>query len=130
MPPAPSRTIRKRSYKELRKEEFLQELGQVDWTEVYNCQDVDSAAATLSRKFVDVLNSYAPWIIYQERKNYKPWVTDETKDMIKARNELKREAVELASVGDSEEAAKAWNSLKKLRNKVTNKVRYEEKTYK
>ena len=78
VPPAPSRTIRKRSYKEFRKEEFLQELGQVDWTEVYNCQDVDSAAATLSRKFVDVLNSYAPWIIYQERKNYKLWMKPRT----------------------------------------------------
>ena len=130
VPPAPSRAIRKRSYKKFIKKEFLQELGEVDWTEVYTCQDVDSAAETFTRKFVDVLNRHAPWIVYQERKNYKPWVTEETKIMIKARNELKKEAINLASSGDSEGAATAWTKFKKVRNKVSNRVRYEENNYK
>ena len=130
VPPAPSRTIRKRSYKKFIKEEFLQQLKQVDWTEVYNCQDVERAAVTFTKKFVHVLNCHAPWIVYQERKHYRPWLTDETKNMIKARNELKKEATDLASSGDSEGAAIAWISFKKLRNKVSNRVRYEEKNYK
>ena len=36
VPPAPSRTIMKRSYKEFVEESFLQELESVDWTEVYH----------------------------------------------------------------------------------------------
>ena len=69
VPPAPSRTIRKRSYKDFSQEEFLEDLRKVDWTGVYVCQDVDDAAAALIRKFVDVLNYHAPWIVYQERKH-------------------------------------------------------------
>ena len=50
--------------------------------------------------------------------------------MIKARNELKKEAINLASSGDSEGAATAWTKFKKVRNKVSNRVRYEENNYK
>ena len=75
VPPEPARTIRKRSYKNFVKDDFLQELSNVDWTEVYHCQDVDSAVVAFTRKFVDVLNSHAPWIVYQQRKHYSPWLT-------------------------------------------------------
>ena len=121
VPPEPARTIRKRSYKNFVQEDFLQELGKVDWTEVYHCQDVDSAAATFTRKFVDVLNSHAPWIVYQQRKHYCPWLTEQTEQMINSRDEHKKEAEHLASAGDSEAASEAWNQFKKLRNKVNNR---------
>ena len=130
VPPAPSRAIRKRSYKDFKNEEFLQDLRKVDWTEVYNVQDVDSATATFTQKFVDVLSSHAPWIVYQERKHYKPWVTEKTKDMIKARNDLKKKAVDLTKSGDTDGAAIAWREFKKIRNQVNNRTRYEERIYK
>ena len=130
VPPAPSRTIRKRSYKKFVKEIFLQELESVDWTGVYHCQDVESAAATFTKKFVDILNCHAPWIVHQERKNHRPWLTEVTKEMIKTRNELKKEAFEHAASGNTEAAALAWNKFKKIRNKVNNRTKHEEKTYK
>ena len=130
VPPEPARTIRKRSYKNFEIDKFLQELSRVDWTEVYHCQDVDSAAATFTSKFVDVLNSHAPWIVYQQRKHYSPWLTEKTKQMISSRDKQKKQAADLASSGDTAGASVAWNSFKKLRNKINNRIKYEEKIYK
>ena len=79
---------------------------------------------------MDVLSCHAPWVVYQERKHYKPWVTEKTKDMIKTRNELKKQAVDLTMKGDVDGAAIAWKEFKKVRNKVNNRTKYEEKTYK
>ena len=62
-PPVPDRTIRKRSYKSFVADDFLAELSNVDWTEVFLSQDVDMAVDIFTRKFRDVLNNHAPWII-------------------------------------------------------------------
>ena len=82
-----------------------------------------------SRKFRFVLNNHAPWIIFQVRKSFKPWLTDETKELMDKRDELKKEAVDLAIAG-AHEADEAWKKFKKLRNEVTNRKKYEEINFK
>ena len=54
-PPTPARTIRKRSYKHFVEEDFLADMGNVDWTEVYLAKDVDTATSVFTRKFKNVL---------------------------------------------------------------------------
>ena len=127
-PPQPARTIRRRSYKTFVAGDFLTEMRQVDWSEVLHSQDVDLAVDILTRKFRDVLNSHAPWIIYQQRKNFSPWVTKETVDLIKQRDEAKAHAEELARIGD--DTTEAWNKYAGLRNTVSNRTKYEEKHFK
>ena len=100
--------------------QHLTGLKSVDWTQVYSCQDVDFAALTFTRLFTQVLNQQAPWIIYQQRKRYAPWVTEATKNPIKARDDLKKLAENFALAGDSGSAAIAWKDYKKLRNKLNN----------
>ena len=130
VPPSPSRTIRRRSYKKFVQEEFLQDLGNVDWTEVFQCQEVDRAVETFTVKFVDVLNLHPPWIVYQQRKHYNPWLTEETKEMMKKREELKKQAEDFAIAGNNEAASEAWKKFTEVRNKVTNRKRYEEVNFK
>ena len=129
-PPAPAKTIRKRSYKNFDQEKFLSGLKSVDWTEVYSCQDVDFAALTFTRLFTQVLNQQAPWTIYQQRKRYAPWVTEATKNLMKARDDLKKSAENFALAGDSVSAAIAWKDYKKLRNKLNNRKKFEENHFK
>ena len=129
-PPSPARTIRKRSYKNFVQADFICDLSKVDWLEVYQCQDVDTAAEVFTRKFVEVFNHHAPWIIYQQRKNFKPWVTEETKKLIESRNKLKKAAAELATSGEDQAATEAWIAFKKVRNKINNRRKYEEKNFK
>ena len=102
-PPSPARTIRKRSYKNFKQEDFLKDLKKVDWTEVYQCDDVDISTSVFTRKFVDVLNVHAPWTIFQQRKHFSPWITETTKDLIASRDQLRTLAedhVEAAAAAD------------------------------
>ena len=59
-PPEPSRTVRKRSYKNFVEADFLADLRAVDWSEVYQSWDADLATDLFTSKFRDVLNSHAP----------------------------------------------------------------------
>ena len=127
-PPAPSRTIRKRSYKAFVKEDFLSQLEQIDWTPVYSCRDVDLAVDIFTWLFRNVLDQHAPWVVYQLRKSFTPWVTPDTVEMIKKRDETKARATNLAKAG--KDCSEDWAEFKKLRNTINNRIKYEERTYK
>ena len=129
-PPAPAKTIRKRSYKKFQKDKFLAELAEVDWTEVLKNEDVDAANEIFTTKFRYVLNKHAPWIVFQVRKHFCPWLTEDTKKLMEKRDKLKQRAVELAQAGDEQAAGEAWLEFKQVRNQVNNKKKYEEITFK
>ena len=130
VPPAPSRTLRKRSYKKFVQEDFVRDMNKVDWSEVYQCDDVDVSAAIFTRKFVDVLNLHAPWVIFQLRNNYSPWITNETKDLMKTRDGLKKSAEEHTLADEYEAATEAWENFITIRNKVNNRKKFEEEHFK
>ena len=127
-PPTPARTIRKRSYKNFNEKDFLSHLRQVDWSAVYYCQDVDLAVETFTSLFKNVLDEHAPWVLYQYRKRFTPWVTEDTIELIKKRNKAKLVASDLAKQGLN--SSSAWNVYKKLRNNINNGLKFEELTYK
>ena len=132
-PPSPARIIRRRSYKEFIEEDFITDLAAVDWSDVYAANDVDVATEIFTIKFRSVLNQHAPWIIFQLRKNYSPWLTEETKTMMKLRDFWKEKAKDLAVANPgvaSEEQKQAWSEYKKLRNKINNRKGFEETNYK
>ena len=133
-PPTPARTIRKRSYKNFSEENFLADLAQQDWNEVYFCQDVDNAAAALTRKLCFVLNVHAPWIQFQQRKSFCPWLTLETKELMIQRDMWKQRAKDLALLSPhleaSPEQVEAWDHYKKFRNTINNRKKSEEILYK
>ena len=103
----------------------MQELSQVDWTPVYHCQDVDQAEITFTRLFQAVINIHAPWIQFQQRKAYVPWLTEETKLLMKQRNEWKGIAKQLAinnpGVLAGDDQVNAWDQYKHFRNKINNR---------
>jgi hypothetical protein len=132
-PPAPTRTIRKRSYKHFDKDQFLQDISDEDWTEVLACKEVDEAVTCFTLKFKRVLNIHAPWIVFQQRKYFKPWISKEVKTMMDQRDDLKTKAVDLSVSNPnnkaSEEEIEAWSEYRKLRNLVTNKKKNDEYKY-
>ena len=127
-PPSPSKTIRRRSYKKFVAQDFLADMRQVDWNDVYSCRDLDLATDIFTRKFRDVLNKHAPWIVYQQRKHFAPWLTEDTLKLMKERDNLKAEAVKLVLEGQN--ASEAWKKFKLIRNKVNNRRKYEENNFK
>ena len=132
-PAPPARTIRKRSYRNFNEANFVEDVARIDFTDVYCTRDVDDAAAMLTDKLVEVLNLHAPWIVYQQRKHYTPWVTLETSQLMKERDKIKEEAKAMASRegrAASVEQSELWNRYKKLRNNVNNRIKQEEIRYK
>ena len=133
VPPRPSRTIRRRSYKNFVAGEFLQDLGDVDWTDVLTSCDLDTAVDLFTEKFKSVLNKHAPWIIFQLRKSYCPWLTEEIIELMKIRDSWKAKAKELAAANPdrvTEEQKAAWGEYKRFRNKINNVKGKEERLYK
>ena len=53
---------------------------------------VDTAAEAFENVFKSILEKHAPMKVYQMRKNYSPYVSDETKDMITNRKVIQEEA--------------------------------------
>ena len=132
-PKPPSRTIRKRSFKNFDSGKYLHDMASVSFNDVYSSLDVDEAAVKLTENIVSVLNLHAPWIIFQQRKNYAPWVTESTVKMMKERDKLKTEAKELARLeGNNTSSVQRdkWCKFKKIRNQINNKIKYEEIQYK
>ena len=132
-PPCPARTIRRRSYKDFIEEDFITDMSVVDFYEVYNSTDLDTATDIFTRKFNNVLNVHAPWIIFQQRKHFSPWLTEDTKELMKQRDLWKGRARDLALINMglvSEEQTLAWEEYKKFRNKVNNKKKHDERIYK
>ena len=131
VPTATARVICKRSYKTFDKNAFLHDVSMVDWYDVYRCSNVDAAAEVFTNKFKYILNIHAPWIRFQERKSFTPWLTEATKKCMKDRDFWKKTAKDLANSGGSCQAqAHAWENYKKLRNRINNKKKYEECLYK
>ena len=76
-------------------------MNQTDFTEVLICHDIDKAVAILTEKFKQVLDRHAPRVIFQQRKNFAPWLTGSTLEMMKERDALKAEASKLAAKGQN-----------------------------
>ena len=131
-PPVPARVICKRSYKDFNKEAFLEDIAATDWSEVYNCEDVDFATEVFTRKFRCILNVHAPWVRVQQRKSFSPWITKETKNLMSLRDQWKKVAKEISmsSRTPCQNQSYAWNQYKKYRNKVNNQKKHEEGKYK
>ena len=128
IPFGPTRTMLTRSYKNFKKDAFLEEVASVDWYDVYSCSDVDMAVETFTNKFRFILNNHAPWVKFQQKQHFKPWITEDTKNLMKLRDDWKQAAKELPR--NSPDQTHAWAEFKKYRNRVNNKKRHDECNYK
>ena len=106
-------TIRGRSYKLFDPTAFLNDLQNVDWTYVISCPDLDQAVEIFTKLFNDIYDIHAPWKVYQRRKNYAPWITEELKTLINDRDYWK-EAVKNSTT--EHERENAHNMFKNYRN--------------
>ena len=133
-PPEVSRTIRKRSYKLFDKDQFLSDVADLNWVDVLSCPDLNYATELFTAKFRTLLDMHAPWIVFQQRKNHKPWITSKTLELIKQRDHYKRIAIDLSLRNSTQEACQeekdAWCKFKKLRNKINNSKNNEANQYK
>ena len=111
-PKSPAKTIRKRSYKNFVLDKYLGDLAGVNWDDVLSCDDLYTATELFTRKLRYVLNCHAPWIIFQQRKSFCPWLTEETRQLMEQRDQLKQKAKDL-SMRDHGNAVSVEQNIKK-----------------
>ena len=105
------RYIRKRSLKNFNSNVFLEMVRQLSWFDIYCTTDVNKAVDLLTTKLSSILNEVAPMKTFQVRTNYSPWVSSETKELMKLRNNLLKLASETRDSTD-------WLRFKNMRNKM------------
>ena len=78
---------------------------------VINNNNIEEASALFSGIFGSLLNKHAPLKTFQVRNNYVPFLPEYTKQMIQAREALKKEAID-------ENCEEKYEAYKRLRNRI------------
>ena len=88
------RVIKKRSYKNFRKEDFLRDIQESNINAAVTAHNnIEDAAHEFEKSFKNVLDKHAPIKVFQMRKNYSSYISDSTKKIIEERNAWKELAV-------------------------------------
>ena len=101
---------------------LIEAVKNISWLEVYLCQDVNKATEMFTTKLGKILYMMAPMKTIQIRTKYAPWISDDTKKLIKERNSAQNVA---SSSGDADD----WRHYKHLRNAATAKMKLEKKNW-
>ena len=116
------RYVRKRVFKNFVDKDFQHAVQQISWWDLYTCEDPDKAAEILTSKLTSFLDQMAPVRTIQVRAKYAPWLSDNTKHLMKERNEAQKVASETKNLDD-------YRLYKSLRNQATAKMRQEKKAW-
>ena len=121
-----ARTTKKRVYKHFDETAFQTDMRSAKesgcFEKVFESNEIDEATKLFTDAFKEVLDKHAPLKIIQNRVNYQPYVTDEIKKIMEARDMLKEKAAQSGDIKDHDE-------YKVKRNLVTYKMRNAEKDY-
>ena len=113
------RYVKKRMFKDFNEEGFRADVKLISWWPiVYSCSDADTAAEKLSTELNKALDKWAPVKKVQIRPKYRPWVSKDTKVIMKQRDI----AQELASQTNEQDD---WRKFKNLRNTVVGRLKVE-----
>ena len=92
------------------------------YDKVLKNRNIDEASAIFSGIFGSLLKRHAPLKVVQVRKNYIPWISDETRELQINRDSLKKEAIQ-------ENNVEKFLEYKKLRNHVSSRLECDRHEY-
>ena len=118
-------TVKLRSMKNYSADKLNSELRQLDWTDFYQCDDVDLALSIFSVSFTKILDKIAPIKCVRIKQNTEPWITDEILQLIHNRDELLYKFRKFRNSKNSD----IYSEYCKIRNKVQRLVKQSKKEY-
>ena len=92
----------------------------ISWWDLYNCDEVNEAVKLITDKLTLILDKMCPIKMIQIRSKYCSWLSNETKMLMKERDEAQKLASNSKRNTD-------WIKYKQLRNSVTNRLKSEKK---
>ena len=114
--------VRKRCFKNFIKDDFIADIREVKWFEVYMCTNVEAAVELLTEKLTNVLDNHAPLRTIQIRSRYAPWSSDETKGVMDLRNRAQQ-------VARIQQDVTSLRVYKNLRNRVNNMIKRDKNSW-
>ena len=75
--------------------------------------DIDDAAEVFDKKFRNILDKHAPIKIFQMRRNYNPYLSEETKHLIEERKVLKEEMTRQGDIALAKEVKQKSKEIDK-----------------
>ena len=94
----------------------------ISWWDLYNCDEVNEAVKLITDKLTLILDKMCPIKMIKIRSKYCSWLSDETKILMKERDEAQKLASNSKRNTD-------WIKYKQLRNSVTNRLKSEKKNW-
>ena len=116
------KTIQIRSLKNYSNDNLVNEINSTDWTELYNCTDVNSALTFFNNTFVSILDRVAPIKQIRIKQNSEPWITSEIIEKIRDRDNL-------LFTFRKHKKSDIYSNFCKLRNEVQNLVKSAKRDY-
>ncbi len=111
-------TIRKNYTTEL----FHEKLNAVNWSDVFNSYDLESAWVTFKNLFVTILDDIAPFKQIRVKQRSEPWFDTELRNLIQERDKM------LIKFRKSKDHF-FYSKYKVLRNKVQYKIKRAKSKY-
>ena len=102
--------IVKRSRKYLDVEKYKTDIGNIDWTDLYESQNIDVINDIFVKKILEILDEAAPRRVFQNRKLFRKWVSEDMKVQMRDRDIL-RERARLSGMQED------WEFYRRSRNK-------------
>ena len=108
--------ILRRSMKNWNSENYKKEISQINWSNLYQQNNVSVAYSLFETAVLEVLNKTAPLSTVQISKKHKNWVTGATKQLMESRDQLRDTARHSQDPLD-------WASYRRARNLCTSSLR-------
>ena len=116
------RATKKRSYKNFNQDSFIREVKYTSFESVLETDTPEEATERFKNIFCNIIEDHAPMKIFQNRKNYAPWLSDATKKLRNDRDNLKEEST-------SSQDPEVLRKYRAARNNIKSKNKLEKKEY-
>ena len=94
----------------------------MDWTDLYASNDIDVVGNIFEEKMKKVLDKMAPIRVFQKRKKFRKWISQEVKTEMRNRDTLREEARRTGQQVD-------WASYRRARNECVKSLKNSKSDY-
>lgn len=101
-----------RSFKNIDMDRLMEDAGRIDWSPVYDCNDVDSMVSLFNKLVLELYDKHAPLKKVKVKHLPAPWLSDGIKQQMSKRDKAKRRY-------RRDPTEENWSSYKKLRNRCS-----------
>ena len=97
-------------------DEFVEEVGRVDWNTLYNVHEIDEKLGIFNNTFMQIIDKHAPLKRVKVKKNGGPWMDSEIYELMDRRDAARKKWLRTKNCDDKE-------SFRIIRNKTKQSIR-------